>query len=130
MPGKDKSSDGDNNSAAPSRNTTRKCLDEITRNIATLLAQQGILEKTFERVYSEHRAESLATRGELADIHERISSIRDNMTQIRMDLTEHISYSKGTKAVWRGFSGPILAGVGTGIGALLVWVGTKLAVGG
>ncbi len=126
MPGK---GDDNNNSATSSRNTTRKCLDEITRNIATLLAQQGTLEKAIERMFDEHRAESLATRGELTNIHERISNIRNDMTKLHVDLASAVSYSKGSKAAWRGFSGPILAGVSIGIGALLVWAGTRLAGG-
>lgn len=123
-------SGGDDGSGGQSRNSARKCLDEITRNIATLLAQQGVLEKAIERMHEEHRAESLATRGELVNIHERISNIRNDMTQLHVDLASAISYSKGSKAAWNKFSGPILAGVSIGIGALLVWAGTRLASGG
>ena len=121
--------DGDDNGAR-SKNSARECLDEMARNVATLLVRYDALEKTLERLHDEFATETRACRQELSNIHERISNVRSDLTQVHIDLASAISYSKGSKAAHKSFLTPVVAVIGTVVSGLLVWIGTRMVMGG
>ncbi len=120
---------GDDNGAR-GKNSARKCLDEMARNVATLLVRYDALEKTLERLHEEFSTEARACRVELSNIHERISNVRSDLTQVHIDLASAISYSKGSKAAHKSFLTPVVAVLGTIVSGLLVWIGTRMVMGG
>ncbi len=99
-----------------SRNSTRECLYGIRSDVASLLTQH----KTMQDMIISNQTEIRLGRKEIADVHSRVSSVRDDVNSLRVTLASHVSFSKGVHFAWKRLTAPIIAGLGTGIGVLLV----------
>ena len=109
------------------KNSARECLNEIRQNSSALLMQYKVmqntltsLEKQVGRGHEDQREEARNVRVELSNLHSRVSGVRDDVTKLSISLASQISFSKGARSVWKRLSKPITAGIGVGVGAVLV----------
>ncbi len=99
-------SNGDNGERPSS---TRECITEIRETLIALRIGHGQIQGSLETLNTQVKG-----------AHSRISEVKDCVNSLRVDLSTHISYSKGASSVWAKIKWPVRSGVAAVIATVLV----------
>jgi len=58
--------------------------------------------------------------GEMTTVHSRISGVRQEVGELRIDLSKHVSYHKGARRTLKGLLLPVVSGTSAAIAAILL----------
>lgn len=105
-----------NNNDTQNKGSIRECLYDIRATVVKLATRQEAIQASI----IIQQQETKLVREEIAGVHSRVSSVKDDVNNLRIELTTHISFMAGKRFAWKKLTAPIIAGLGGGFGTLLI----------